>query len=125
MPVHADPGNILDELVTPLLRLDAAGLLDRGSVRRLEAEAIHVLREGGCRQVAAVLNDADEWPQRLAAAAGAVVVVNRQAGSEQFDSLRLGIEALPEAMRNTFVVSADTPAGATVRDTTTLELPAG
>lgn len=27
MPVHADPGNILDELVTPLLRLDAAGTI--------------------------------------------------------------------------------------------------
>src|SRR3990167_5898003 len=27
MPVHADPGNVLDELVTPLLRLDAAGTI--------------------------------------------------------------------------------------------------
>jgi molybdenum cofactor cytidylyltransferase len=83
-------------------------LLEIGSETFLE-RAIHVLREGGCRSVVAVLNGEDDWPQRLADAAGATVVVNPRSDSEQFDSLRLGIEALPEDWGAVAVLPVDVP----------------
>lgn len=83
-------------------------LLEIGAETFLE-RAIHVLREGGCRYVVAVLNDQDDWPQRLADAAGAAVVVNPDPNSEQFDSLRLAMAVLPEDWGALAVLPVDVP----------------
>lgn len=91
-------------------------LLEIGAETFLE-RAIHVLQEGGCRHVVAVLNGLDDWPQRLADAAGAAVVVNPDAESQQLDSLRLGMAVLPEDWGALAVLPVDVPlvAAETVR----------
>ena len=98
-------------------RMDKSkALLEIGAETFLE-RAIHVLREGGCRHVVAVLNDLDDWPHRLADAVGAAVVVNPDADSQQLDSLRLGLAVLPADWGALAVLPVDVPlvSAATVR----------
>lgn len=83
-------------------------LLEIGQETFLE-RAIHVLKAGGCRYIVAVLNDQDAWPQRLADATGAAVVINDQQDSQQLDSLRLGMRALPEDWAAVMVLPVDVP----------------
>ena len=71
--------------------------------------AVRVLREGGCRHIVAVLNGIDEETERAAREAGATVVVNAEAGSEQLDSVRCGIRALPEDWAGVAVLPVDVP----------------
>lgn len=87
------------------------------SKAQLEAEpgvtflerAIRILREAGCRYVVAVVNPEEDWTARLADVAGAAVVVNDDAESEQIDSVRLGIAHLPEDSDATLVLPVDIP----------------
>lgn len=82
-------------------------LLQVGGTTFLE-RAIHLLREAGCRYVVAVVND-DDWVERLADVSGAAVVINDAEGSEQIDSLRLGIANLPEDADGVLVLPVDFP----------------
>ena len=84
----------------PLLEVDGEPFIER---------AIRVLREGGCRYVVAVLNEDADWAQRLADVAGAAVVMNPNATSEQLDSLRLGLAALPADGDGAAVLPVDFP----------------
>jgi molybdenum cofactor cytidylyltransferase len=72
-------------------------------------QAIHTLRDGGCRYVVAVLAAKDDRAQQLADAAGAAIVLNHAAESEQIESLRLGIAALPEDSDAVAVLPVDFP----------------
>ncbi|HSJ14796.1 MAG TPA: nucleotidyltransferase family protein [Longimicrobiales bacterium] len=83
-------------------------LLEVGDTTFLE-RAIRTLKEGGCRYIVAVVNEADDWTQRLADATGAAVVVNDQPESEQIESLRLGIGALPGDWSAVAVLPVDVP----------------
>ena len=83
-------------------------LLELGTETFLE-RVIHLLGEGGCRQVVAVLNDSDDWPRRLAEAAGAAVVINPDVHSQQLDSLRLGMTVLPDDWGALAVLPVDVP----------------
>jgi len=88
------------------------------SKAQLEAEtgqtfiehAVHRLREAGCRYVLAVVNDAEDWTQRLADVSGAAVVVNDRENSQQIDSIRLAMEQLPEDSSAMVVLPVDFPA---------------
>lgn len=82
-----------------LLQVDGSTFLER---------AVHLLREAGCRYVVAVVND-DDWVERLADVSGAAVVINEADGSEQIDSLRLGIANLPEDADAVIVLPVDFP----------------
>ena len=70
----------------PLLEVDGQSFL---------ARAVRVLREGGCSPVVVVVAAADEATREAAGAAGARVVENAAARSEQVDSVRLALAALP------------------------------
>jgi molybdenum cofactor cytidylyltransferase len=91
-------------------------LLEVGSETFLE-RTIHMLKNGGCRYVVAVVNSNDDWVQRLADATGAAIVVNDDPASQQIDSLRLGVRALPPDWDAVAVLPVDIPliADATVR----------
>ena len=84
----------------PLLELGPETFLER---------TIHMLKNGGCRYVVAVLNAHDDWIQRLADAAGAAIVINDQPESEQIDSLRVGIRGLPPDWDAVAVLPVDVP----------------
>ncbi len=90
--------------------------LQIGSRTFLE-QAIHTLRAGGCRYVVAVLAAKDDRAQQLADAAGAAIVLNHETQSEQIDSLRLGLAALPDDSGAVAVLPVDFPLihSATVR----------
>jgi CTP:molybdopterin cytidylyltransferase MocA len=83
-------------------------LLEIGSETFIE-RAIRVLKEGGCRTVVAVLNGEDELTRRLAEDAGAVVVLNENSASEQLDSVRCGLGALPDDWAAVAVLPVDVP----------------
>ena len=82
-----------------LLEVDGTTFLER---------AVHLLREAGCRYVIAVVSD-DDWIERLADVSGAAVVINEAEGTEQIDSLRLGIANLPEDSDGVMVLPVDFP----------------
>lgn len=86
----------------------AKALLELQGERFLE-RAIRVLAAAGCRSVLAVLNAADDAAIRAARAAGAGIVLNPHAGSEQVDSLRLAIHALPADGDAALVLPVDRP----------------
>lgn len=85
----------------PKARLDIAGqtFLER---------AVHLLRDAGCRYVVAVVDD-DDWTVRLADVSGAEPVINHAQGSEQIESLRLGIRNLPFDSEAAVVLPVDFP----------------
>jgi molybdenum cofactor cytidylyltransferase len=82
-----------------LLQVDGVTFLER---------AVHLLREGGCTYVVAVVTD-DLWIERLADVSGAAVVINDADDAEQIDSLRLGIANLPEDTHAVAVLPVDFP----------------
>ena len=84
----------------PLLEVDGVPFLER---------AIKLLRTAGCRYVVTVVNNGDDWITRLADASGAAIVINDVAGSEQIDSLRLGIANLPDGYDGVIVLPVDYP----------------
>ena len=71
--------------------------------------AVKALRQGGCRYVVAVVNDEEDWTARLADVSGAAVVTNEMQGSQQIDSIRLGLAALPEDSEGVLVLPVDFP----------------
>ncbi len=71
--------------------------------------AVNALRQGGCRYVIAVVNAEEDWTARLADVAGAAVVINEMRGSQQIDSIRLGLAQLPEDSEGVFVLPVDFP----------------
>lgn len=77
------------------------------------ARTVRVLREGGCAEVVVVAGpEADEVARRVAAearAAGARVAHNPLPESEQVDSLRAGLDALPAEAAAAVVTPADVP----------------
>jgi CTP:molybdopterin cytidylyltransferase MocA len=77
------------------------------------ARAAAALREGGCDAVWVVTGPADdEVAVRIASQAGemgAHVAVNPAPDSEQVDSLRAGLRALPEAAEAAVVLPVDVP----------------
>ena len=83
-------------------------LLQAGDTTFIE-RAVHLLRDAGCRYVAAVVNDSDDWIVRLADTSGAAAIINDADGSEQIDSLRLGIANLPEDYDAIIVLPVDFP----------------
>jgi molybdenum cofactor cytidylyltransferase len=92
----------------PLLEVEGESFLER---------AIRTLREGGCRYIVAVVNEQADWTQRLADVTGAAVVTNDDPDSEQVDSLRLALDAVPEDAAAIAVLPVDFPrvSAATVR----------
>src|SRR5687768_475981 len=70
---------------------------------------VKVLRDAGCRYVIAVVSAEDDWAARLADVAGAAVVINDLQGSQQIDSLRLGLAHLPEDCTGVVVLPVDMP----------------
>lgn len=84
----------------PLMQTDGTTFLER---------AVRLLRTAGCRYVIAVINDSDDWIARLADTSGAAVVINDQPGTEQIDSLRLGIANLPDGYDAVVVLPVDFP----------------
>jgi molybdenum cofactor cytidylyltransferase len=71
--------------------------------------AVKALRQGGCRYVVAVVNDDEDWTARLADVSGAAVVINDMTGSQQIDSIRLGLAQLPEDSEGVLVLPVDFP----------------
>lgn len=69
------------------------------------ARAIDVLHAGGCSPVVAVVRDVDVVPD----GSGAVVVLNREEGTEQVDSLRLALDALDPRVAAVLVLPVDHP----------------
>ena len=91
-------------------------LLEVGSETFLE-RTIRMLKNAGCRYVVAVVNEREDWIQRLADATGAAIVINDAAESQQIDSVRLGVRALPEDWEAVAILPVDLPliADATVK----------
>ena len=83
-------------------------LLEVGTETFLE-RTIRMLKFGGCRYIVAVVNEQDDWVQRLADATGAAIVVNDAEESQQIDSLRIGVRALPEDWDAVAVLPVDIP----------------
>ncbi|MGH7565853.1 MAG: nucleotidyltransferase family protein [Gemmatimonadota bacterium] len=85
-------------------------LLEIGGETFLE-RAIGILLEGGCETVAVVLavGEGSGRPGKLAHARGARPVENPIEGAEQIDSLRLGLEALPEDADAAIALPVDHP----------------
>lgn len=88
----------------PFLRLDGQTFLER---------AVTALRGGGCGEVVVVTGPMDdETPRRVAEAAaalGARTAENPAAGSEQVDSLRVGLRALSAGAAAVVVLPVDVP----------------
>ncbi len=73
------------------------------------ARVVGALREGGCRDVVAVIGADDGRAGTEAAAAGARVVLNTARDSEQIDSLRLGLRNLMPGAEGVVVLPVDHP----------------
>lgn len=83
-------------------------LLEIGSETFIE-RAIRVLTEGGCRSIVAVVNGQDDGLERLARSQGATIAINADAASEQLDSVRCGMRALPEDWAAVAILPVDVP----------------
>ncbi len=82
-----------------LLEIEGQRFLDR---------AVEVLRAGGCRAVYVVAADVPEVHAAIVAA-GAVVVLNDEPGSEQLDSVKCGLRALPDDSAAVAILPVDCP----------------
>lgn len=71
--------------------------------------AVGVLRDGGCRDVVAVVRAGAEREAELAQAAGGRVVVNAKPDTEQIDSLRIGLADLRHGATGAAVLPVDHP----------------
>ena len=92
----------------PLLAAAGASFIER---------AVTALRDGGCRDVIAVVGPDGGSAGTRAAGAGARVVINTAPDSEQIDSLRLALRNLDPGARGIVVLPVDHPlvTSATVR----------
>ena len=90
--------------------------LDAGGAPFIE-RAVVALRDGGCRDVHAVIGPDDGVAGAIATRAGARIVMNTARESEQIDSLRLALRNLMPGTRGVVVLPVDHPlaTGATVR----------
>ena len=86
------------------LRLDGRSFLER---------AVRALREGGCEDVVVVAgpreDDVSRQVAETALALGARVAVNPAAGSEQVDSLRVGLRSMRAEAEAAVVLPVDVP----------------
>jgi molybdenum cofactor cytidylyltransferase len=82
-------------------------LLEVGTVTFLE-RAADILRSGGCRNIIVVANSAATWLER-AQALDLDVVINEDPDSEQVDSLRLALRAVPADTAAVLVLPVDLP----------------
>ncbi len=82
-----------------LLEVEGERFIDR---------TVRVLREGGCREVYVVAAELPELHEAVAAL-GAVLVRNADPASEQIDSVRLGLRALPDDSTAAAVLPVDCP----------------
>ncbi len=86
------------------LRLDGRSFLER---------AVRALREGGCEDVVVVAgpreDDVSRQVAETALALGARVAVNGAVGSEQVESLRIGLRAMREEAEAAVVSPVDVP----------------
>ncbi|MEO5510014.1 MAG: nucleotidyltransferase family protein [Longimicrobiales bacterium] len=105
-PVHVDAVILAAGQSTRMGQPKA--LLEVGSETFLE-RAIRMLRFAGCRHIVAVLPAEEEWTQRLADATGAAIVINDDIGSQQIDSLRIGMHTLPDDWSAVAVLPVDIP----------------
>jgi len=83
-------------------------LLKVGDATFLE-RAIQTLRSGGCEDVVVVLNTEDRTISELAAGAGGRSTAGGGAETQQIDSLRAGLRALPPETRAAVVLPVDHP----------------
>lgn len=90
----------------PFLRLGGVTFLER---------AVHALRGGGCDAVWVVAAAGDERVAEAAAALGARVALNPEPDSEQLESLRIGLRALPGDAEAVAVLPVDIPEADAVR----------
>jgi len=88
----------------PLLRVGDETFLGR---------AVRLLRDAGCAGVSVVIAAGDDGAAAAAVASGASVVINPYPGSEQIDSLRLAIGALPRESAAAAILPVDLPRLAT------------
>lgn len=84
----------------PLLSAGGQSLIER---------AVRALLDGGCAAVTAVVRADDAATAELAGAAGAEVVQNPEHGSEQVDSLRIALAAVPSEAAAALVLPVDHP----------------
>ncbi len=82
--------------------------LEAGGKTFLE-RAIGTLRAGGCADVVVVLNDDEGELQAMASRAGGRLAPGAGAVSEQIDSLRAGVRALPAGVEAAVVLPVDHP----------------
>lgn len=91
---------------------EAKALLSLGSESFI-THTLRVFREAGCEDLVVVVGSLEDADARLisstAEGAGARIVENPAADSEQIDSLRIGIGALPEAASAALVSPVDLP----------------
>jgi CTP:molybdopterin cytidylyltransferase MocA len=83
-------------------------LLEAGGSTFLE-RAVRVLAAGGCEEVVVVVNSDDPTLADLAEQLGARITHGAGAGSEQIDSLRAGLQALPPELEAVVVLPVDHP----------------
>lgn len=83
-------------------------LLDAGGESFLE-RAVRTLKEGGCGEVVVVLDPDDRTLAAQAEGAGSRSAWGGGAGTEQIDSLRSGLRALPRAVDAALVLPVDHP----------------
>jgi len=72
---------------------------------------VEALRDGGCEPLILVVGRGPDHDRvaRLAESLGATVVINDDPGSEQIDSLRIGMRKLPAACEAVVVTPVDVP----------------
>ncbi len=86
----------------------AKSLLKAGEETFLE-RAIRTLRAGGCEEVVVVLNEPNAQISDLTSAAGGRAAAGSGSDSEQIDSLRAGLRALPRDAEAVVVMPVDHP----------------
>jgi nicotine blue oxidoreductase len=86
----------------------AKALLKAGEETFLE-RAIRILRAGGCEEVVVVLNEPDAQVSDLTSGAGGLSAPGAGSHSEQIDSLRAGLRALPREAEAVVVMPVDHP----------------
>lgn len=86
----------------------AKSLLKAGEETFLE-RAIRTLRAGGCEEIVVVLNEPDAQISDLTSGAGGRAAAGSGSDSEQIESLRAGLRALPREAEAVVVMPVDHP----------------
>ena len=107
-----NPNTALDGIVLAAGQSQRLGrpkaLLEVGSETFLD-HALRVLREGGCRSLTLVLAGKDERIEEIAQKYEARVLFNPDPNSEQFESIRLAVKALPADSIAAAILPVDCP----------------